>query len=156
MLILLFVFSCASKKEVPKTESIVEEKPRLIFLNYTITEDANGVKTVDFINKTVADGKARNSSNKYMKTGRIGDLKCSQLNNKSQILQSIFIKNPLNKTIEFVNDSLQLESKALKLKKTPLSLRLQLHAKTEHIIIAEVTDSLQNTKPLYITKLEIK
>ena len=77
--ILLFIFSCAAKKEIPKTESIVEVNPKLIFLNYTIFEDAKGVKSVHFINKAVVDGKPRNSSNKYIKTGHIGDLKCSQL-----------------------------------------------------------------------------
>jgi hypothetical protein len=154
--ILLFIFSCAAKKEIPKTESIVEVNPKLIFLNYTISEDDNSVKTVDFISKKIADGKARNSSNKYMRTGHIGDLKCSQLDNKSQTLQSVFIKNPLNKTIEFLNDSLEFQSKSLTLKRAPISLRLQLNSKTEHIIISEIIDSLQNTKPLLITKLNVK
>jgi len=148
--------SCASKKDAAKSEYIVEINPKLIFLNYTITEEVNGTKTVDFISKTVTDGKARNSSNKYIKTGRIGDLKCSQFDNKSEILQSVFIKNPLNKTIEFVNDSFQLESKALKLKKVSFSLRLQLHPNTKKIVISEVIDSLQNVNPLYINKLETK
>ena len=148
--------SCASKKNAAKSEYIVEINPKLIFLNYTIAEDLNGTKTVDFISKTVTDGKARNSSNKYIKTGRIDDLKCSQFDNKSAILQSVFVKNPLNKTIEFVNDSFQLESKALKLKKVSFSLRMQLHPNTKKIVISEVIDSLQNVNPLYINKLETK
>ncbi|MEP5339306.1 MAG: hypothetical protein ABJL44_08440 [Algibacter sp.] len=156
VLIPALVFSCASKKEVPKTNTSLEINPKLIFLNYTISKGIDGLKTVDFISKTIVDGKARNSSNKYIKTGQVGDLKCTQLDNKSQILRSVFIKNPLNKIIEFVNDSLQLESKSLKLNKAPLSLRLQLHAETKQIRIAEVIDSLYNTKPLSITKLETK
>ena len=148
--------SCASKKDVAKSENIVEINPKLIFLNYTLTEEVNGAKTIDFISETVTDGKARNRSNKYIKIGRIGDLKCSQLDNKSEILKSIFIKNPLNKSNEFVNDSLQLESKASKLKKVSFSLRLQLHPNTKKIVISEIIDSLQNVNPLYINKLETK
>ena len=153
---LLFTLSCAAKKVVPKPEPIVEVNPKLIFLNYTLTEDVNGNKTVAFISKTVADGKVRNLGDKYIKTGNVGDLKCSQLDQNAQTLRSVFIKNPLNKTIEYVNDSLQFKSKALELKKTSFSLRLQLHPETRNIVIAEVIDSLQNVNPLYHTKIVTK
>ncbi len=156
MLISLLILSCTSRKNYPVTENNIELNPKLIFLNYTITENNKGEKSIDFISKTITEGKARNNNNKYIKTGEIGDLKCSQFDNKNQPLQSVFIKNPLNKTIEFLNDSLQFESKALTLKKTPFSLRLQLHSKTKHIVIAEIMDSSQNTKSLLITKLETK
>ena len=62
----------------------------------------------------------------------------------------------MNKSNEFVNDSLQLESKASKLKKVSFSLRLQLHPNTKKIVISEIIDSLQNVNPLYINKLETK
>lgn len=156
MLILLSVFSCASKKEISKTESNIEENTKLIFLNYILAENINGEKSIDFINKKITDGKIRNRNNKYLKNGTIGDLKCSQINDKSQILKSVFIKNPLLKTVEFVNDSLKFESKALKVKKSTLSLRLQLHANTTQIIIAEVIDSLQNLNQLHTTNLKNK
>ena len=56
-----------------------------------------------------------------------------------------------------IRDCIEVEpSKSLKLDKAPLSLRLQLHAETKQIRIAEVIDSLYNTKPLSITKLETK
>ena len=156
ILIINISFSCVSKKNTVESSSLNETNSKLIFLNYTLSETSNGKKKIEFINKIITDGKLKNNSNKYIKTGSIGDLKCSQLDNKSKTLQSIFIKNPLNKTIEFVNDSLQLESKALKLKKASLSLRLQLNAKTKNIVIAEIIDTLQNTKTLYITKLKTK
>jgi hypothetical protein len=154
--VLVFTLSCATKKDIPKSEPIVDINPKLILLNCTLTEDVNGIKTIDFINKTVTDGKARYLGNKYIKTGNIGDLKCSQLDQNSQTLRSVFIKNPLNKTMEFINDSLQFERKALKLKKSSFSLRIQLHPEAESIVIAEIIDSLQNITPLYITKLETK
>jgi hypothetical protein len=154
--VLVFTLSCAAKKDMPNPEPIVEINPKLILLNYTLTEDANGIKSVGFINKTVTDGKARHLGDKYIKTGNIGDLKCSQLDQNSQTLRSVFIKNPLNKTMEFINDSLKFESQAIELKKTSFSLRLQLHDKAKSIIIAEVIDSLQNTHTLFITKLDAK
>lgn len=145
--------SCKANKTSYNTID-VNINPKLIFLNYTITENANKSKTVTFINKTIADGKEKSRSHHYIKTGHIGDLKCSQLDKKSNILQNVFIKNPLLKTIEYTNDSLQFESKSLKLKKAALSIRLQLHPNTEHIKISEIIDSLQHTNTLIFTKLE--
>lgn len=148
--------SCATKKNISQTEAEIEVNPKLLFLNYIITENISGDKTVQFISKKTVDGKARGRSNKYVTSGKIGDLKCSQLNSKSQILKSIFIKNPLNKTIEFVNDSFLLESKSLRVKKAPLSLRLQLHPDSKQIVISEVIDSLLNNKKLHTTRLNTK
>lgn len=152
--VFLLVVSCASKKEMPKWDTVVDANPKLIFLNYTITEDTQGFKSVGLISKTITEGKLKSSGNKYVKTGKIGDLKCSQLDIKSQTLRNIFIKNPLNKSIEFINDSLKFESKALKIKKTSFSLRLQLHPKTESIVISEVIDSSLNVMPLSKNKIE--
>lgn len=148
--------ACASKKDVIQNTTIEEANPKIIFLNYTLSEDFKGEKNIQFINKIITDGKLKNRSNKYVKTGSVGDLKCSQLDEKSNTIQSTFIKNPLKKRIEFVNDSLQFENKTLKLKKASLSLRLQLHVKTKQIVIAEIIDTLKNVKPLYITKLKTK
>lgn len=154
--ILLLVFSCASKKTILKTEPIVEVNPKLIFLNYMLTENVDGIKKIDFISKTIAEGRVRHNKGTHVVTGQIGDLKCSQLDNESQILQSVFIKNPLNKTVEYISDSLEFKSEVLALKKAPLSLRLPLKKETTSIIISEIVDTLQNTKPLFVTKLQTK
>lgn len=156
LLLVALSFSCASKKNLNNVETVVEANPKLVFLNYTISEDDNGKKSIEYINQIIADGKARNISNKYLKTGDIGDLKCSQLDKNDKTLQSIVIKNPLVKPIEFINDSLKFESKTLKLKNAPISLRLQLNAKAEQVVIAEIIDSLQHTKHLHTTKLKTK
>lgn len=154
--IFTILYSCATKPHTIQNHTVQEASPKLIFLNYQISEAENGKKEIDFINKIVTDGKLKNSSNKYVKTGIIGDLKCTQFDNKSREIQHVFIKNPFNKTVEFVNDSLQLNSKTLKLKQTTLSLRLQLNQKTKQIVIAEIIDSLQHTKHLITTKLKTK
>lgn len=156
MFVLLLISSCTSKKEISKTEVVVDINPKLVFLNYMLLENENGKKTIDLVNQTVVDGKARNHVNGASKANTIGDLKCSQVDKDSQILRSTFIKNPLNKRIEFIDDSLEFKSKSVILKKAPLSLRLQLHSKAEQIIISEIIDTLNNTKPLLVTKLEVR
>jgi hypothetical protein len=155
-LLLLEVFtSCALKKNA--SENTTEDiNPKIIFLNYTISKEKYGKKNIQLINKIITDGKLKNNSNNYLKIGSIEDLKCSQLNKDSIEIEHVFIKNPLSKIVEYVNDSLIFENKKLELKSAALSLRLQLNSKTKFIKISEIVDTLQNTKPLATTKLEYK
>jgi len=136
-------------------EAVIETLPRkLIFLNYTISQDANGKKHILFINKIITDGKLKNNTETYLKTGSVGDLKCSQLDKDSVEIKTVIIQNPISKIIEYVNDSLIFESKKIELNRAPLSLRLALHDKTKYITISHIIDSLQNTRPLITTKLD--
>ena len=110
-IVLIFSFlSCASKQ---KTVTHIETTPKLIFLNYTIEETTNGSKKVTFINKIIADGKLKKSSNKYINEGVFGDLECNQLDANSNIIQSVIIKNPLIKFVEYVDESKNFQTKKL-------------------------------------------
>lgn len=151
--LILFV-GCVSKKIVVDETTNEALQPKLIFLNYSISKDENNKKSIQFISKIVADGKLKTNSNKYIKTGSLGDLKCSQLNKNSVEVASIIIKNPLSKNIEFVNDSLIFENKKIDLNKAFFSVRLQLHSKTAFIAIKEIKDSVQNANTLNIIKVD--
>src|SRR5690606_6958915 len=154
-MLLALHFSCASKKNKVANETDIETlPPKIVFLNYTISKDSNGKKHIRFINKIITDGKLKNNSDDYPKTGAVGDLKCSQLNKDSLAIKTVIIKNPLSKTIEYLNDSLIFESKKMDLNRAPLSLRLPLYDQTKYISIAEITDSLQYSRPLITTKLD--
>jgi hypothetical protein len=150
---LMLCVACVSKKNIVDEVVIEDSPPKLIFLNYSISKDENNKKNIQFVSKIVADGKLKTNSSKYMETGGVGDLKCSQLTKDSVEVASIIIKNPLSKNIEFVNDSLIFENKKVDLKKTYFSIRLQLHSKTVFIAIKELTDSLQNSHTLIINKI---
>ena len=152
MLFLVLEIACASKKVLVNENEALP--PKLIFLNYSISKTVNNEKTIEFISKTITNGKQKNNSNNYIEVGSIGDLKCSQLNKDLVEVASVIIKNPLSKTIEFVNDSLIFENKKIELQKTSFSLRLQLHSKTVCIAIKEIKDSLQNSNTLTITNLD--
>lgn len=154
LVIIVLCFACISKKTVVNKPINDVLPPKIIFLNYSISKAENDKKTVEFISKTITDGKLKNNSNKYIEVGSIGDLKCSQLNKDSVEVTSVIIKNPLSKTIEFINDSIIFENKKIELQKASFSLRLQLHSETVFMAIKEIKDSLQNTNPLIINKLQ--
>lgn len=150
-IILACLFSCGSKKNTPPSLKNIELTPELVFLNYTINKTSNGQRTISFINKTITDGRLKNTNHK--KTGLIGDLKCTQIDKDSIEIEYIIVDNPLLKIIEYINDSLIFERKKIELNKASLSLRLQLNSKTESIVISEIIDSLQNSRPLITTKI---
>lgn len=150
---LYFLGSCGIKKNSSQENDILQKNPKLIFLNYSISKKENGEKKVQFINKIITNGKLKKISNNYLKTPEVGDLKCSQLDKNSNLIQNIFLKNPLNKVIEFVNDSLSFEKKQVALQKTTLSFRLQLNNNIKYIVLSEIIDSLQHTKTLVKTEL---
>lgn len=153
--LVMLQISCASKKNKVINETVIETPPpKIVFLNYTISKDDNGNKHIQFINKIITEGKLKNNSDTYFKTGTVGDLKCSQLDKDSVAIKTIIIKNPLSKTIEYLNDSLNFESKKMELNRAPLSLRLPLYDQTKYISIAEITDSLQHSQHLITTKLD--
>ena len=152
-LILFCVTACSTTKRVIQNSATEEANPKLIFLNYTISEDRKGKKNIQFINKIIADGKLKINNNKHIESGISGDLICNQLDKKSNIIQSITIKNPLVKNFEYVDDSKAFKTKTVVLKNAEFSLKLKLDPNTEYISIYEVTKVLTHTKPLIKTKI---
>mgnify|MGYP000208879215 CR=1 FL=1 len=148
------VFIFASKKDTVPIHIALNENSKLLFLNYTVSKSASGEKDINFHNKIIADGKAKNSNSKYITTPSVGDLKCVQLSKNLSELHFVYIKNPLNKFIEVLNDSLSFEKKQVVQNKANLSLKLQLHPQTKFIEISKIVDSLYTTKQLIKTKIE--
>ena len=145
--------ACASKKVVIDKQTEPVTNPKLIFLNYKISQNDAHQKNMQFVSYNIVDGSFKNSSFMFTDHPEIGDLKCIQLNKDSVPTDFIFIKNPLFKTVEYLNDSLIFDSKIMRLKNTTLSFKLPLHTETKFIAIKEVIDSLQSTKPLITTTL---
>lgn len=127
--------------------------PKLIFLNYQIEKLENGEKSVQFINQIITDGKLKGNSNKYLKEGVTGDLKCNQIDKNGMILHSTVVKNPLTKNIEYVDHSKNFKLKQVVLDSSQFSLRMQLHPKAKYISLIEIKELNKNTKPLIKTKL---
>jgi hypothetical protein len=154
--VLAIIFSsCASKQKTIANSTTIETSPKLIFLNYSIEKYSNGSKNIQFINKIIADGKLKKNSNKYIDEGVFGDLKCNQLDKNSNILQSVIIKNPLIKFIEYVDESKNFQTKKIKLEKTGFSLKLKLESNTKYITISDISQSEKPIKPLIKIKVNL-
>ena len=80
---LLIITSCGSNKSIQQVDVQAEANPKLIFLNYTISKTGDGFKQVQFINKRITEGRLKKATTNYLNSGKIGDLKCAQLDKQS-------------------------------------------------------------------------
>ncbi len=142
-----FLFlSCASQQVVTNSTEI-QEKSKLLFLNYNIVKIDSTSKNITLISQKTTEGKLKNTSKAEIKTS-IGDLECISLDKDFNEIEKKYIKNPLVKIVEFVNDLGNFEKKILDLDSAQFSLRLQLPPKAKHIVISELT---QNGNKKHIT-----
>ncbi|WP_179335812.1 hypothetical protein [Winogradskyella costae] len=151
----LFIFvigllSCASKQLGVTEEETIVTQPKLLFLNFEIIK-LNDSKSVSLINQITTDGKLKGCANVDLK-GDIGDLEYLILDKDLNQLEKHYIKNPLHKIMEFINDSGDFEKKILDLDRSEFSLKLQLKSKAEYIVINEIT--LEGITKLNTTKIE--
>ena len=131
----LLLFSCSSAKQSLPNEEDAPSKPQLIFLNYILTQDENGLN-LELYNHMVTDGKLKKETEDFSTND--GDLFFAQLNNKGAILKSTALKNPLIKTIEYVDESGRMNKKIMDLNEAKFSLRLQLHPEATHIKVQSI------------------
>ena len=151
LFVLICLFSCRSNKLPVSEPMITERNPKLLFLNYTISKDNNNLKRISLINKIEVNGKLK--QNTFLREGSQGDLNFNLLDKKGNTIDSFIIKNPLFKTIEYVDESKHFKVKQLDLDSTQFSLRLQLNPKVISISISEIDTLKKASKPLIKTKL---
>ncbi|MDG1728752.1 MAG: hypothetical protein P8K68_03265 [Algibacter sp.] len=138
---LSFFSGCKNSKSVFENQSEIVGTPKVLFLNYNIEKTLNGKRTIQFINKKIVDGKLKQIKFESIENGVIGDLIFTELDKKSKMLNQILIKNPLVKSIEYVDDSKNFKTETIKTDKTQFSIRLQLKSNTKYITISNFAEN---------------
>jgi hypothetical protein len=148
----LLIASCGSNKNSTSTsQSSIESNPKIIFLNYSIKKNTDARRSIQFINKKVVDGQLKRTNN--IEVGDFGDLICHQLDKNSKILQSVIIKNPLKKTIEYLDSEKTFQLKRIDLDSVQFSIRLKLKSNTKYITLDDISNFGNSPKPLIKTKI---
>lgn len=141
--------SCGTNKEVApsKKTSEVKDIPKIVFLNYSIKKNKNGDKTVALLNSKKVEGKLKHQKKILDKNPNLGDLVCVQLDGASATLSQQLIKNPLQKRVEYVDESKHFKVAEMELDSAEFSVRLQLYPETQYIVING------EQRPLLLTKI---
>jgi hypothetical protein len=149
--------SCFVTHSNTKTESNSDSPtvtPKIIFLDYSVKPDkSTGALEILLINKIVTEGKLK-INNVQQAILKPGDLKCMTLDNRMNPLDSIIVTDPLNVTVESVNEKNELFKKEIKKDSAQFSIRLQLTEKVFAVGIKKNSNSDNQNSYLVITKLQ--
>jgi hypothetical protein len=128
--------------------------PKIIFLNYSIKPDkSNGVPEILLINKVIAEGKLK-SNYIQPEIPKPGDLKCITLDNHLNPIDSLIVPDPLNITVESVNENNTLFKKEIAKDSAQFTIRLQLTERIYAVGIKKNTNLKNQNNYLLITKLK--
>ncbi|QRM88056.1 hypothetical protein FG167_02060 [Lacinutrix sp. WUR7] len=157
LIFVLFIISCASKKQVTAEDILVKEetksipKSKIIFLNYLLVKNAQGEKSITLINQIKTEGKLKGKPKNIANTSS-GDLEYILLDKDYNSIEKHALKNPLKKTVEFVNDFGNFEKRTLDLDRVEFTIRIQLPPEAKHMKITELTNA--SSKEHIITKID--
>ena len=136
------LISCSVSKNTGDpsiNESNLKDSPRILFLNYEITRDSvNSTYTAQLINTVVANGSLKNDRTPPIQPEK-DDLELQVLDSKQQIMTTIYISNPLDKSVEFVNDTGESQQRMISLETAQFSVRLQVEPGASSTILKRIT-----------------
>lgn len=141
-----------STRTVTNSESATRTS-QIIFLNYSIKLDkSKGEYEINLINKIIAEGKLKTISF-APDIRKPGDLECVALDNNLEPVDSIIISDPLNITVESVDENNAYFRKEISLDSAQFSVRMQLNIRTDAIAIKKNANSKSQTSYLIITRI---
>ena len=157
LICLLGLLSCTATHSGLKSDSYEENKniaPEIIFLTYSIKLNrSNGEPEIKLINKGIAGGKLKINSS-WWEIPKPGDLMCVAVDNRMGPLDSIIISDPLNITVESVDENNAFFKKEIALDSSQFSIRMQLTKKTDAIAVRKRTNSKNQNVYMLITKIK--
>jgi hypothetical protein len=127
------------------TENEAEESPRILFLDYQVSRDTLDTKFMaQLINMLTVKGKIKEGHAAPDQPG-LGDLELVVQDSQQQIMTQLYIPNPLDRSVEYVNSTGQLERKMVHLDSAQFSIRLQIEPGASFIVLKRMIDENEGT-----------
>ena len=149
--------SCSVTHSNTKTKvnsGSITATPKIIFLNYSIKQDkSNGAIELLLINTKITEGNLK-ASDSQPGLSKPGDMKCITLDNHMNPVDSFIIPDPLNVTVESVDENNALFKKEVSKDSAQFSIRLQWTEKIYAVGIKRSTNFGSQNPYLLITKLK--
>ncbi len=130
LVILVFILAaCNPPRNTHRSESQESGAPatsRILFLNYQLSRDGiTNSYNAKLINMIITDGSLKEDRPGQNQAEK-DDLEVLVFDNNLQIMSYQHIPNPLDKSVEYVNDAGQLERKIIHPDSTQFSVRIQI------------------------------
>jgi len=127
--------------------------PNILFLNYQLTRDsAENAIYAELLSMIVREGKFKPSVNQAFQP-EIDDLELQVLDLNQQILSTRHIPNPLDKSVEYVNENGRLEKQMIHLDSVQFSVRLQIEPRASSILLKRISASTDEGNLLLLTPI---
>ncbi|RIJ46159.1 hypothetical protein D1614_19500 [Maribellus luteus] len=105
----------------------------MVFLNCSISHDSIGQEyKMDLIDKIITEGRVKQTT-VNSKTYEQDNFRYCLLNKNYQIISFSYMPNPLDKTIEYVDENGLLGKRSIRLDSTQFSLRIPLATGSEFV-----------------------
>jgi len=138
LILLSILIACNPPKNTQSSDSQKNngaETSRILFLNYQLTRDSTRANySAQLINMIIREGTIKDLMKEVDQT-KEDDLEVLVLDRNQQTMTHRYIPNPLDKSVEFVNDAGQLEYKMIHLDSTQFSIRLQIEPGAGSILL---------------------
>lgn len=121
-LFLLFL-SCTTTKKREFVETEAPPPPEILFLNYKAYQSPEGIASVILLSKIIANGRIKPENT--MDANHSSSWLCIQYDRDHKALDQKVIPNPLQPTVEFVNDASELQTKTITVDSIEFSVRMQ-------------------------------
>jgi hypothetical protein len=156
-LLVVSIPSCNAPKNTYNSDSQVsmaEETSKIMFLDYQLTRDSTkSTYEARLINMIIREGKIKDDPNNSGQAEK-DDLELLVLDRNLQTLTHRYIPNPLDKSVEYVNDAGQFERKMIHLDSAQFSIRLQIDPGANSILLNRYTGN--NNEGTLLLKTQIQ
>ena len=136
------------------SEVMPEDSPTILFLNYEIARDTeNSAYSARLINKVAVNGTIKPDL-AQAKLAEAGDLELQVLDKNETLLHILYIPDPLEKVVEFVNDRGELQKNEISLDIAEFSVRIQLEPGATTALLKRLSGPDTESILLVNTKLQ--
>jgi len=136
LIMISILVSCNPAKHTYSSDPVnTKATPKILFLNYQISRDSTKTNySAQLINIILNDGSIKEDQ-QHKGQPEIDDLELLVLDLNQQIISHRYIPNPLDKSVEYVNDAGQFERLMIHLDSAQFSVRLQIEPGASSILL---------------------
>ena len=130
--------SCSGSKSVYEdgaaSTMLKKQKPRLIFLNYSILKKADNSYQIELINQIVTEGSLKQTSS-HPHEQMESDLSCLTLDKDKRPVSTKVLPDPFTKRVEFLQEDGSFTTREISLDSAVISIRMQLEPASRYVAL---------------------
>ena len=155
LIMISILMSCNPAKHTYKSDPVgTKATPKILFLNYQISRDSTKTNyNAQLINMIIKEGNIKEDQ-QHNGQAEIDDLELLVLDRNQQTITQNLIPNPLDKSVEYVNDAGQFERKMIHLDSAQFSIRLQIDPGASSILLNRYTGNKNEGTLLLKTQIQ--